>query len=140
MSTARINGKAYDSSDVNVAILGRPIIEVTEVSYNSEREHQLNYRLGSGKPSSYSEGKYSYSASITLLMSEVVGIENAMGGDKDITKIKPFPITVAYLNDDNDIVVDVITAKFQSQGREVDGEMGLSKQFDLFVLNIEYNK
>ncbi|WP_052444843.1 hypothetical protein [Flammeovirga sp. OC4] len=141
MSTvAKINGKAYDSADVTVAILGVPIIETSEISYNSEREHQLNYALGSSKPTSYSEGKYSYNASITLYMSEVVALEKAMGGDRDLMKIKPFPITVSYANEDNDIIVDVIIAKFQSQGREVTGEMGLAKQFDLFVLDIQYNK
>ena len=34
---------------------------------------------------------------------------------------------------------DTILAKFQSQGREVNTEMGLNKQYELFVLEVEYN-
>ncbi|WP_345369330.1 hypothetical protein [Algivirga pacifica] len=124
---------------MNVNLLGKDLIEISEVSYSTEREHQLNYSLGNDKATSYSMGKYSHSASLTLYMSEVVAVENAMGGDKDLTKIKPFQVTVTYADESGNVITDKLWVKFQSQGREVTGEMGLAKQFDMFAIDIKYN-
>lgn len=139
MSVAVINGKAYDSADVEVMVLGKPILEVTEISYDKDVDHQLNYGMRA-KPTSYSKGKESYSASLGLMMHEVVGIEDSIQtGDKDLTAIKPFQIMVSYLHESGKIVTDKIYAKFKNHGREVNGEMGLSKVFELFVLDIKFN-
>jgi len=38
------NGKAYDSGDVHIAMFGSISYEVTEITYNTEQEHQSNFR------------------------------------------------------------------------------------------------
>ena len=48
-------------------------------------------------------------------------------------------INVTFVDGYNKVVNDTILAKFQSQGREVNTEMGLNKQYELFVLEVEYN-
>lgn len=135
MATAIKNKKAYDSADVDVFINGTPI-NVAEISYSTEQEHQLNYTLKSDA-TSWSKGKKSYSGSMTLMMEDVATLEQAANGD--LLSIKPFDITVTYVNEYNTIVTDLVTAKFQKQGREVTGDMGLQMQYDLFVLGIKYN-
>lgn len=135
MATIIRNKKAYDSGDVSVFINGVPI-NVSEISYETEQEHQLNYTL-KDEPTSWSKGKRSYTASITLMMEDVLPLEEASNGD--LLSIKPFPINVSFVNEYNKLVNDTIIAKFQKQGREVSGDMGLSKQYDLFTLGIEYN-
>ena len=135
MSTVIKNKKAYDSGDVNVFINGIPV-NVTEISYESEQEHQVNHTLRNDA-SSWSMGKKTHTATIGLMMEDAVVLEDAADGD--LLKVKPFDINVTYVNEYNKIVNDTITAKFMKQGREVSGDMGLQKQYDLFVLSIKYN-
>ena len=136
MAKIRKNGKAYDSGDVIVNMLGNPDVEVTEISYETTQEHQKNYGL-KRRARSWSKGKIDDTCTLTLPMDEVVGIEKAAGGD--LLSIKPFDINVTFVDDYNEIINDTITCKFQKQGRNVNGEMGLSQQFEMFVLEIKYN-
>lgn len=131
------NGKAYDSGDVQAALFGRVDWEFTGINYATEQEHQANHSLGSNHQTSFSMGKVTHTADITLRLASASTIEKAAGGS--LLNIKPFPINVTYINDDNDIVNDTIIAKFQSQGREVGVDMDLKKQYTLFVLDIKYN-
>ena len=137
MSTTRLikNRKAYDSADVDVTIAGIPT-DVVEISYNTEQEHQRNFTLKS-RASSWSSGKIEDSCTITFMMHDIVPIEQASEGD--LLKVKPFDINVSYVNEYNQVINDTITAKFQNQGREVTGDMGLNKQYELFVIDIRYN-
>lgn len=129
------NKKAYDSGDVEVFINGEAI-DVVEITYDTEQEHQLNHTLGNNA-TSWSKGKKTHSASVTLMMHDAVLLEKAAKGD--LLAVKPFDINVSYVNDYNEIINDTITAKFMKQGREVTGDMGLNKQYDLFVLAIKFN-
>jgi len=131
------NGKAYDSGDVQIALFGRIDWEVTGINYNTEQEHQANHSLGSNQQTSFSMGKVSHTGDITIRLASASTIEKAAGGS--ILNIKPFPINVTYVNDDNDIINDTIMAKFQSQGRAVGGDMDLKKQYTLFITDIKYN-
>jgi hypothetical protein len=135
MSEIIRNGKAYDSVDVKVQINAVPI-NVKSLSYGNEQEHQLNHTLGADA-TSWSMGKKTPSASVTLMMADSVPLEVAAGGS--LLKVKPFTMTVEFVNEYNIIVVDKIIAKFQSEGREVTGDMGLEKQYDLFALNVALN-
>lgn len=135
MSEIIRNSKAYDSADVNVQINGVPI-DVKKISYGNTQDHQLNYGLGVN-PSSWSRGKIEPSASMTLAMGDVVPLELASGGS--LMDIKPFTITVEFVNEYNIIVVDKIIAKFKDEGRDVTGEMGLEQEFELFALSVELN-
>ncbi|MBB1543099.1 MAG: hypothetical protein HG457_009475 [Flavobacteriaceae bacterium] len=129
------NGKAYDSVDVKVQINGIPI-EVTSLTYGNEQEHQANHTLGEN-PTSWSVGKKTPSASIGIMMHDIVPLEMAAGGS--LLKIKPFVITVEFVNEYNIIVVDKIIAKFKNEGREVTGDMGLKKEYELFALSVNLN-
>ena len=135
MSLIRKNGKAYDSGDVVVSIIGRIESEVKEITYSTEQEHQLNHSLNN-RASSWSMGKITHTASVTLYMAAVVALEKKCNGD--LLSLKPFDINVTFTNEYNEVVNDTLTVKFKSQGREVTGEMGLSKQFELFVIDIKY--
>lgn len=135
MSTAIKNNKAYDSADVEATIAGIPT-DIVEISYATEQEHQLNHTLKE-KATSWSKGKITDSCTVTLMVQDVAPIEKAANGN--LLSVKPFFINVSLVNEYNDIINDTILAKFQDQGREVTGDMGLQKQYTLFVLDIEYN-
>lgn len=129
------NGKSYDSGDVKVFINGINI-QAIKITYGKEQEHQLNYTL-SNNASSWSKGKITPSCTIDLMMADVVPLERAAGGD--LLNVKPFNITVEFVNEDNEIVVDSILAKFKNQGRDVTGEMGLQMSYELFALAVDFN-
>lgn len=134
-TTIRKDGKAYDSGDVVVNLDGVMIDEVSEISYNTTQEHQKNKSLAN-RATSWSQGGIDDTATITLYMAAAVAVERTCGGN--LLSKKPFDINVTYVNEYNVIINDTITCKFQSQGREVNGEMGLKKQYELFVLGITY--
>jgi hypothetical protein len=131
------NGKAYDSGDVQVALFGRMDYEVTEISYDTDQEHQHNYSLGSNKQTSWSMGKIANTGTMTMRLASVSIIEKAAGGN--LLAIKPFEINVSFVNEDNDIINDTLLCKFQNQGRDVGGDMDLKKQFKLFIIDADYN-
>ncbi len=130
------NGKAYDSADCEVFINGIPV-EVTTATYGNEEENQLNYTLGK-KPSSWSTGKITPSATLGFMMHDIVPIELAAKGGS-ILNIKPFDVIVTFTNDYNVIVTDRLLVKFQNEGRDVTGEMGLKKEYSMFALKVELN-
>lgn len=130
------NGKSYDSVDAEVFINGIPI-NIAKISYGNEQEHQLNYTLSS-RASSWSAGKITPSASIDLYMHDIIPLEMA-APDGDLLKVKPFDIVVTFTNEFNIIVTDKIVAKFKNNGREVTGDMGLQKSYDLFALEVKLN-
>lgn len=138
MSNARVikNNKAYDSGDVKVFINGVPI-RCTEITYKNKQEHQLNYTLGN-EATSWSAGKIEPEASVGLMMQDAIQLENA-APNRNLLKLKPFDINVTFFNEYNKVVNDTIVAKFQDQGREVNGEMGLQSNYELFAMSIEPN-
>ena len=71
------------------------------------------------------------------MMHDIVPLEMAAGGS--LLKIKPFVITVEFVNEYNIIVVDKIIAKFKNEGREVTGDMGLKKEYELFASSVNLN-
>ena len=137
MATINRNGKSYGSADVSIALLGSIDYEITKLEYSVSQDHTANYSAGSANPTSYSMGKKDYKCTLGLRMKSFVAIERAAGGD--LLSIKPFPITVVYTDENNEIVTDVITAKFADQGRSVGEESDLKKDFTMFCLNIDFN-
>lgn len=137
MAIINVNGKTYDSGDVIIAMFGSIGYEVTAISYSKAQVHTANHSLGSNEATSYSMGKISNEGSITIRTASASSIEKAAGGD--LLKIKPFPINVSYINDDNEPINDTLTAKFTKQGRDVGGDDDLKYQYDLFVLSIDFN-
>lgn len=128
------NGKAYDSVDVKVQMNGIPI-EVTTLTYGNAQEHQLNHTMGANA-TSWSWGKKTPNAKMGIMMHDVTPLEVAAKGGS-IMNIKPFTLTVEFVNEFNEIIVDKIVAKFQSEGRDVTGDMGLKMEYDLFALQVK---
>ena len=130
------NGKAYDSVDCECFMNG-VAVEITSATYGNEQEHQLNYGLGQ-KPSSWSAGKRTPSCTLGIMMHDIVPIELAASSGS-ILDIKPFWVIFTFTNEFNIIVTDKVLVKFQNEGREVTGEMGLKKEYTMFALDVKLN-
>lgn len=130
------NGKAYDSVDCECFLSGVPL-EVTSATYGNEQEHQLNWTLGQNA-SSWSSGKRTPSCTIGIMMHDITPIELAAKGGS-ILDIKPFWVIFTFTNEFNAIVTDKVLVKFQNEGRDVTGEMGLKKEYTMFALKVQLN-
>jgi len=129
------NSKSYDSADVKVLINGVEI-EVSSISYGNEQEHQLNYSLSSN-PTSWSRGKITPHCTMGIYMHDIAPLEQlAKGG---LLNIPPFDVIVTYTNEYNIIIMDHLVVKFQKEGREVTGEMGLKMEYEMFALQVNLN-
>lgn len=138
MGTVRKNGKAYDSADVVVTMLGSSDAEIDSISYSTEREHQLNFSLGSRTAKTWSMGKDTPECTIGIYMTTVVQFEKlAKGGS--LMDIKPFDIQVTFTNEFNEIINDTVRVKFQNEGRDITGEMGLKRSYKMFCLGVNLN-
>jgi len=134
MSKLNRNSKAYDHADVKVLINGVEI-EVASITYGNEQEHQLNYSLGN-HPTSWSRGKITPSCSLGIYMHDIAPEQIAQDG---LLSIPPFDIIVTFANEYNAIVNDHLIVKFQKEGREVTGEMGLKMEYEMFALQVNLN-
>jgi hypothetical protein len=130
------NGKAYDSGDVDFTIEGVMFPGVAKVVYGVKQEHQKNYSL-KNKATSWSKGKIDETGNVELYMEDVVALQKTAKGS--LLNLKPFYSTVTFTNDDQEVITDRIYWKFQSDGRNIDGSMGLKMEFEMFVLGIELN-
>lgn len=130
------NNKAYDSADLESFIEGAPF-EWDSISYNSEQEHQVNHTT-KAEADSWSMGKETHTCTATAKMHKLKELEKKAPEGK-LYKLKPFTITNSFVNEFNEIVTDILQLKFTNQGREVTGDMGLSKEFTMLVLDIKYN-
>ncbi len=135
MSRIIRNNKAYDSGDAVVTI-GSIVTDLVEITYGTEQEHQVNHALGNDAKS-WSKGKITHTATATFMVQDISPLEKAAGGS--LLNIQPFFINVSLVNEYNEIVNDTLLVKFKNQGREVTGDMGLNKQYELFAMDIEYN-
>jgi len=137
------NGKAYDAADLTVELLGNVPHEVYALKYTTTTEDQVNYSTGSTKPSSWSKGRESHTASITLALGDTAAIESAgrKAGYSKITDIPPFSIIAQYFNEFGDRIIDRLLVKFRGTGRDAAASgMALQYEHDLLVLDIDYNR
>lgn len=137
MSAITRNGKTYSNADVQIAMLGSIDYEITKLSYSVSQDHKANYSLGSSAPTSYSVGNKTYEASMTMRLKSLSQIEKAAGGD--ILSIKPFPIVVTYVDDENEIIIDKLLVKFKKTGKTAGDNDEVEADMELFCLDIEFD-
>ena len=81
-------------------------------------------------------GQKEMEGSMTLALDVVAELEKKFG---DIALIRPFPINITFANFENEMIHDIVWAKFQGNGREVTGDGELEKEYELFILDLKLN-
>lgn len=137
--TPLINGSSYSWADIVFNLLGRDVEGISSITYEDTQVKSNN--PGRGKfPVSRGQGPYEATASITLSKKEVQAIQNALPPGKRLQDIKRFPITVSYLNDDNQSIVHILNnAEFTNNKRETstgDGEINV--ELELIISHIDW--
>ena len=128
-------GEVYSAGDVKVTVAGVYDFDPSAISYSYNYAHEYQRGL-KRNPRGWRMGQKEMEGSITLPLDIIADLERNFG---DIALIRPFPINVTFANFENDIIHDLIYAKFQGNGREVKGDGEIEKEYNLFVLNIGLN-
>ena len=136
-----INGRTFDAIDAKIFALGAEMKGAASASYAFNREHTNRYAIGQDEPVNFSMGPKAYDeGTLALYKEEVVALENAKGGDKDITKIKPFKTIFTYMKDDGTTVADQVTWKFKNWMRTINIEgSGEADEYAMHIISIKPN-
>lgn len=105
-----INGRQYDWEDIHVATLSGEQIGITEIKYTDGQSIEARYGRGA-VPRGYGRGNYEASGSMVLDRDEWEHLKESLVGTSstgDIYGHRPFPIVVAYANDDMGTIVDTL--------------------------------
>jgi hypothetical protein len=82
----------YGWIDGTLVMKGKIVAGCQGIMYKTSQNSALIHGRGA-EPIAFGKGKKEYNGSITLLMSEVIALDDAAGTDKDITSIPPFIVT-----------------------------------------------
>lgn len=137
-----INGNLYDHESVTIQINSTgEAIGVTEISYSDERPIKPRYGRG-GTARGYGRKNYASKGSMTLDRDEAEDLRKSLGGSY-YEGYRPFPIIVAYANDDQPEIVDTLPdcmiTKADTSDKQDDDNSGVVK-FDYEILSpIKWN-
>lgn len=136
--TPLINGKSYENSDIQVTILGVPVVGITNIEY--EEKQAMENIWGAGEsPVSRGYGKIEPTAKITLLMEEVENIMSVAPLGR-LNKIPEFDIVVLYL--DASLVLrkhKLRNVRFTGNNRKSSsGDTSIPVELELILSHIEW--
>ncbi len=137
MTRLRRMGEVYSAGDVTVTIAGMYDVNPTMIEYNDNYAHEYNRGI-KRDPRGWRMGAREMDGKITLPL-DVVSEYERIAPKGNIAFIRPFPITVTFANHDNEMIHDVIKAKFTGNGRSVTNDGEIEKELELFVLDIKWN-
>lgn len=113
-----VNGRAYSWADIKINIGGNLVQGITAIKYDEEQEKEDQFGAGN-LPVERGYGNKKATASMTLLASEVVGLQKS-APNKNICDIAPFDIVVAVMNTNGAVTTDVIkNCEFTKNSRDV---------------------
>lgn len=104
-----INGRQYDWEDITVTTLSGEQVGITEIKYEDSQEIEARYGKGA-VPRGYGRKNYEASGSMVLDRDEWERLKLALAatGIGAIFDHRPFPIVVAYANEDMGPIVDTL--------------------------------
>lgn len=137
MTRIRRMGEAYSSGDVTVTMAGMRDVNPDAVSYGYSYAHATQQGIRR-HPRAWRQGAKTMEGSITLPLDVIAEFER-IAPRGDIALIRPFPINVVYFNAENEMIRDIVIAKFTGNKRNVGSDEDITNEYELFVLDIQLN-
>jgi hypothetical protein len=136
------NSEEYGFIDIQVVMLGRPIVGLRKIRYKSMQE-KSNVHGAGAKPIARGRGKIDYDGTITILFSELRALLASQGQKVDgPIKLRPFDITVVYapsvtsiINTDRLVFVEVTECEVDWNNGDQFAEIDLP----IVIGDIQYN-
>ncbi len=103
------NSEEYGYKDLQVVMLGRPVIGLLGLKYK-EMQEKSNVHGAGKKPIARSRGNINYEGEVKVLFSELRALMQSQGVDGGgVIRIKPFDIIAAYAPEDSiGITTDIL--------------------------------
>lgn len=138
MARIRRMGEAYSSGDVTVTVAGMRDVNPDAVSYGYTYAHATQQGIRRN-PRAWRMGPKTMEGSITLPL-DVISEFEKIAPNGDIALIRPFPINVTFFNSENEMIKDLVIAKFTGNKRNVGADEDITNEYELFVIGIDLNK
>ena len=105
---ATFNSKEYAWVDVNVVLLGKPVVGLRGIEYKSKRQKEALYATGK-KARGIQMGRKEYEGTVTVLQSELIAMQAAAKakGYDDVTDLE-FDIIVSYVSESGVVQTDKV--------------------------------
>jgi len=135
------NSEEYGFVDLQVVMLGRPVIGLRGITYKVSQEKTNVYGAGS-KPVARGRGPRTYEGEVRVLMSELRSMLQSLGNGKDVTTIKPFDVVVAYAPSVADVISTDRLVYCEFTECEIDvnqGDTEIEVALPIIMGDIEFN-
>lgn len=133
-----INGKSYENADIQVIVLGVPIVGITAVDYDDGSE-MANIWASGRFPVSRAYGKYEAKCKITMLMEELENI-TSVAPLRRIQDIPEFNIIVVFI--DAQLITRTHTirnCRFMTNNRKsATGDTSIPVELDIITSHIDW--
>lgn len=131
----RVNGKAYDWSDVDIKLPGLSL-ELQEISYDDELEKELAYGKGQ-KPRGYGEGNYKAEGKVSLLRDDYDALlDYCRSKGIPLFKLVIPKIVVSYANQGDrtrsDVLNNVTFSKRSNKAAQ--GDKSIKVDLDMLIV------
>lgn len=137
MALPLINGKAYDYTQISIAILGGVIYGVTDISYTEEQEKTNNFGTGN-RPVSRGQGAIDASGSMTISMNDVEALRE-VSPNRSLLQLPAFDIVVVFGNSQAVRKHVLKNVEFTNDGVETSqGDTDIARTFDLVLSHVEF--
>jgi hypothetical protein len=131
----------YSWADIQVFMLGRPVVGIRGVRYKVSRTKTNIYALGS-KPVARTRGNKEFEGELILLQSELEALQEGLKKGQDITDIKPFDIVVTYApTNGGKITTDIVKgAEFLEVEKGMNqNDPNMELTLPVIIADIQYN-
>lgn len=138
---ALVNGEGYTHASITIGLLGNTLVAgFKAISYNTAQDKQNSFGAN-GQPVERTRGHVNYTGSITLTQKEVMRIREA-AGNRSLTEIAPFALSVSFSNGVDAIKTDVLeyVEFMDNPTASADGDAEMPVQLNLVVGGIRYGR
>lgn len=141
MDIKAFNAEEYGFVDVQVVLLGRPIIGLMGIRYKEMQEKSNSH--GAGRlPIARRRGNINYEGTVKVLMSELRALLQSQGVGSSIVKIPPFDIVVSYAPQVGDVITTDRLVYCEFTEAEIDvnqGDQEIEVELPIIIGLIEWN-
>ena len=138
---ATFNSKEYAWVDVNVVLLGKPVVGLRGIEYKSKRQKEALYATGK-KARGIQMGRKEYESTVTVLQSELIAMQAAAKakGYDDVTDLE-FDIIVSYVSESGVVQTDkVVNASItEAPNNMKEGDLYSEHALPFIACDVEYN-
>jgi hypothetical protein len=135
------NSEEYGFSDIQIVMLGRPIVGLRGIKIK-EMQEKKNVHGAGRKPIARSRGPINYEGSVKMLLSEVHALLQSQGQNGSIVGIQPFDIPVVFAPRVTDVITTHVCEYVEFTECEINinqGDTEVEVELPIIIGNVKWN-